>query len=86
MTEDCIAISEDGDWAAYPKTMKRGQVFSKLAANSSVTGMDWWTLTHHYAVRAGHVHEDIGEPGYWHEVEDGITCERCVACWIVRRK
>lgn len=77
--EDCLAMSEDGDWFAFPKTMTRGQVMSALAGD-----YDWWEAVHAYRVRAGHVHEEVGNPGYWHEVTDGVVCHLCVPCWIVR--
>lgn len=84
---DCIAMAEDGyTWFAFPKTMKRGQVMAALARSAEDIGYgDWqWFLTH-YRITAGHVHEEVGNPGYWHEVTDGVVCHLCVPCWIVRQ-
>jgi hypothetical protein len=85
VSEDCIAMSDDGSWAAYPKTMKRGQVFSHIAQASELHGLDFWTLTHHYTVRAGFVTEyPHADRGWWTEcaAEDVWA----TPCWILRRK
>lgn len=89
MTEDCIAMSEDGSWAAYPKTMKRGQVFPHIARESYLHGLDMWELTHHYKVRAGFVHHETKartlDPEWWYQAAKDCQCADCIPCWIVTR-
>jgi hypothetical protein len=77
---DCIAASEDQDWWAFPKSMRRGQVMAALARES-----DWWTVIHETRIHAGYVVErDVDtEGGWWEECREGTP--NAVPCWIATR-
>jgi len=81
--EDCIAMSEDGDWFAYPKTMSRGQAMSAVARSAEDVGYYAWheTLTR-FRVRAGFVRQDDEqEPGWWSECS--AFASGATPAWIV---
>lgn len=86
---DCIAMSEDNDWFAFPKTMRRGQVMASLARSAEDIGYgDWhWFLTH-FRILAGYVHPVPAPDGYgepWH-AECKATDAEAIPAWIVRAK
>jgi hypothetical protein len=60
MIEDCIAMSEDGDWYAFPIESKRSEVISALAQGSS-----WLDVLREFHVRKGYVWES--KPGWFEE-------------------
>ena len=80
--EDCLAMSEDGEWIAFPAEMTRGQVIAAVASDS-----DWWTVLHTFRVKAGHVFQGLGpegEPGWYTECEE--TDADAIPAWIVKRR
>lgn len=83
---DCIAMSEDGDWYAFPASAKRSEVISAIAAEAT----DWWDVLHAFSVSKGHVyeaseHDPTGLPaGWWFECEHDYP--GAVGAWIARRR
>lgn len=85
---DCIAMSEDGDWFAYPKTMTRGQAMSAVARSADDLGYaDWHDTLKRFQVRAGYVYPDNGGTygTTWH-FECDADHPRAIPCWIVKLK
>jgi hypothetical protein len=79
--EDCIAMSEDGDWLAFPEELTRGQVISALA-----DGGEWIFVLQAYVFSRGYVRATITDwgEGWWEQCDaDAPGAE---AAWIVRRK
>lgn len=82
MSEDCIAMSEDGDWYAFSRTMKRGQVMAALADSC----LSWWDAIHAYKIRAGFVHVSrFRGPAEREWAECDATDLWAEPCWIVTR-
>lgn len=77
---DCIAMSEDGAWYAFPAGWTRGQVIGALAEDS-----DWWSVLHSFHVKQGHVHHaEVSD--WWYTAAPGCECDTCTPCWIVTRR
>lgn len=74
--EDCIAMSEDGDWYAFPGSLTRSQVIDAIAEG------DWRAALNAFAFTRGHVFESA--PGWWQDCGPDDAC--AVPAWIVRRK
>lgn len=82
MIEDCLAMSEDGDWFAFPEGMTRGQVIGSLSDDSS-----WFEVLHEFHVKRGFVFQGLGpegEGGWYTECEQGDA--DAIACWIAKRR
>jgi hypothetical protein len=78
---DVVAMSEDGDWMAFPDELTRGDVISAVATETS-----WWAVLRGYTVRRGYVreaHDDYWGEGWWEQCEAWDAGARRV--WIVRR-
>jgi len=83
MIEDCIAMSEDGDWYAFPGTATRAQVISAIASEDS----SWMEVLRTFHVKQGFVVEEGDDPlddkWYW-------QCEAdtpgAIPCWIAKRR
>lgn len=78
--EDCLAMSEDGDWFAFPANATRAQVIGALAADSS-----WLDVLREFHVKQGFVveGEQDGSAWYWQaEASDAGA----IPCWIARRR
>lgn len=79
--EDCIAVSEDFDWFAFPAEYTRGQVIGALAAEDS----SWFDTLRRFQVKRGYVVQGVQDGGAWYwEAEEGDA--DAIAAWIVRRK
>jgi hypothetical protein len=78
--EDCIAMSETGEWFAFPATATRGQVISAVAADSS-----WFDVLRLFHVKQGFVFQGTqdGEAWYW-ECDEHDAC--AIPAWIVKRR
>lgn len=80
--EDCLAMSEDGGWLAFPSSWTRGQVISAVASDS-----DWMHVLHAFRVKRGFVFQGYNpdEQCAWYtECEE--TDADAIPAWIVNRK
>lgn len=79
---NCIAMSEDGSWIAFPRALTRGQVMGILAENC----MSWWDAIHYYRIRLGYVHVARFQPlGHGREWEECLATDLWAQeAWIAR--
>lgn len=77
MIEDCIAMSEDGDWYAFPAAASRAQVITALAQGSS-----WLDVLREFHVKQGYVWEN--PDGWWFECAE--TDVGATRAWIAKAR
>lgn len=78
---DCLAMSDDGAWYAFPGELSRGDVITAMTDVSN----SWIETLRLFAVKRGHVVQGLqgNESWYW---EAEATDVGAIACWIVRRR
>jgi hypothetical protein len=79
--EDCLAMSEDGTWLAFPGEMTRGQVVGAMAAEDG----SWLGTLRAFTIKQGFVFQGVqnGDAYYW-ECEQ--TDADAIPAWIVKRR
>lgn len=77
MIEDCIAMSEDGSWYAFPAEASRAQVITALAHESS-----WIEILQAFHVKRGWVWES--EPGWFEQCAETDADAKPV--WIAKAR
>jgi hypothetical protein len=87
--EDCIAMSEDGDWYAFRRdgSTSRPQIMAAVCRDGEEHGAAWFEILEAFrGVRVGWVTESEENPGigWWSECDHDTP--GAVPAWIVERK
>jgi hypothetical protein len=86
--EDCIAMSEDGDWYAFRRdgSTSRPQIMAAVCRDGEEHGAAWFEILEAFKVLAGFVCPDpeMGE-GHWKQCAH-LHRPGAVPAWIVERR
>jgi hypothetical protein len=84
--EDCIAMSDDGGWIAFPRDgqIRRPQVMAAIAAN--LGGYDFHEAITRWSIRVGWVveSEEYPERGWWSQCD--YDTPGAVPAWVATRR
>lgn len=79
--ENCIAMSEDGDWYAFPHDFSRADVIGALAGDHN----GWRAVLREFHVKRGYVVQGLhGAEGWYFEAQAGDA--DAILCWIAKRR
>jgi hypothetical protein len=86
--EDCIAMTDDGGWIAFPRDgqIRRPQVMAALARQSEWIGYGWHEAIVRWRIRVGWVVESDEYPGrgWWSQCD--YDTPGAVPAWIATRR